>query len=241
MAVTGADPGTGIVQVVGGVKGAGLVVVGGVLGGLGFVGVGGGKGLTRGRGGSGEVVKGHTLMQRFRVGDGVAVLGYEAVLLGTILVVDRLGPLSVRDGSLPSPVLGGCLIGAAQAMSILLSKKTLGISSAYSDVGAHIMSLLKGAGLGSASFGNMVFALGVAVGAKLVNSRGPVAEGPVIGLSIPMALAGGFLTIFGARMAGGCTSGHGISGASTLSVSSFVTVLGMFGGGIATRMLLDEI
>ena len=62
-----------------------------------------------------------------------------------------------------------------------------------------------------------------------------------MGISVPVALLGGFASIFGARMAGGCTSGHGISGMSTLSVSSFVTMAAMFGGGIVARILLDRL
>jgi uncharacterized membrane protein YedE/YeeE len=49
---------------------------------------------------------------------------------------------------------------------------------------------------------------------------------------------GGGLMAFGARMAGGCTSGHGISGAMQLSVGSWIALLGFFVGGIATAMLL---
>ena len=36
------------------------------------------------------------------------------------------------------------------------------------------------------------------------------------------AFGGGFLLLFGARLAGGCTSGHMISGISQLAVSSFI-------------------
>jgi len=43
---------------------------------------------------------------------------------------------------------------------------------------------------------------------------------------------GGTLMILGSRIAGGCTSGHGISGMSMGAKSSFVTVTAMFAGGI---------
>ena len=36
----------------------------------------------------------------------------------------------------------------------------------------------------------------------------------------PIAFLGGFIMLFGARIAGGCTSGHGISGLAQLSVGS---------------------
>ena len=43
---------------------------------------------------------------------------------------------------------------------------------------------------------------------------------------------GGTLIILGSRIAGGCTSGHGISGMSMGAKSSFITVAAMFAGGI---------
>lgn len=44
--------------------------------------------------------------------------------------------------------------------------------------------------------------------------------------------AGGFLVGFGARYAGGCTSGHAISGLANLQLPSLVAVLGFFAGGL---------
>lgn len=43
---------------------------------------------------------------------------------------------------------------------------------------------------------------------------------------------GGFLVGFGARWAGGCTSGHAISGLATLQVPSLIAVVGFFAGGL---------
>jgi len=54
----------------------------------------------------------------------------------------------------------------------------------------------------------------------------------------PIAFLGGFIMLFGARIAGGCTSGHGISGMAQLSVGSTIAVAAMFAGGIATALLL---
>jgi uncharacterized membrane protein YedE/YeeE len=56
-----------------------------------------------------------------------------------------------------------------------------------------------------------------------------------------VAVLGGVLMAFGARMAGGCTSGHGISGTLQLAVSSWVAVICFFVGGIATAMLIYRI
>ncbi len=50
--------------------------------------------------------------------------------------------------------------------------------------------------------------------------------------TIAILLIGGFLVGFGARYAGGCTSGHAISGLSNLQLPSLIAVLGFFAGGL---------
>lgn len=52
------------------------------------------------------------------------------------------------------------------------------------------------------------------------------------------AFAGGAILLFGARLAGGCTSGHGISGGLQLAVSSWVFLAAMFAAGVATALAL---
>lgn len=52
------------------------------------------------------------------------------------------------------------------------------------------------------------------------------------------AFIGGFLILFGARLAGGCTSGHIISGMTQLAVSSMIFTAAVFGGGMGTAQLL---
>ena len=49
---------------------------------------------------------------------------------------------------------------------------------------------------------------------------------------IIMLILGGFLVGFGTRYAGGCTSGHAISGLSNLQLPSLVAVIGFFIGGL---------
>lgn len=51
-------------------------------------------------------------------------------------------------------------------------------------------------------------------------------------------LLAGILVGFGARYAGGCTSGHGIVGLSSLSVESFIAVGGFFIGGLIMTWLI---
>lgn len=61
------------------------------------------------------------------------------------------------------------------------------------------------------------------------------------GKTIALLLIGGFLVGFGARYAGGCTSGHAISGLSNLQLPSFIAVIGFFIGGLVMVHLLFPI
>ena len=57
-----------------------------------------------------------------------------------------------------------------------------------------------------------------------------------------MLVGGGFLVGFGARYAGGCTSGHAISGLSNLQLPSLIAVVGFFIGGlIMTYFILPSL
>ncbi len=52
------------------------------------------------------------------------------------------------------------------------------------------------------------------------------------------AFAGGVVLMFGARLAGGCTSGHGISGSLQLALSGWVFFASVFLSGILTASLI---
>lgn len=56
--------------------------------------------------------------------------------------------------------------------------------------------------------------------------------GPGIGRRAVAAVAGGAVAMFGARMADGCPSGHGLSGLMQLSVSGFAALVLFFGAGV---------
>jgi uncharacterized protein len=62
--------------------------------------------------------------------------------------------------------------------------------------------------------------------------------GPSKVLRYAVAFLGGIIVIFGARMAGGCTSGHGLSGGMQFAVSGWVFMAAMFIGGIPTALLM---
>ena len=52
------------------------------------------------------------------------------------------------------------------------------------------------------------------------------------------AFLGGIVAMFGARMAGGCPSGHGLSGLMQMSVSGFIAMAGFFGAGVLVARMM---
>lgn len=60
--------------------------------------------------------------------------------------------------------------------------------------------------------------------------------GSATGLTV--LVLGGFMVGFGARYAGGCTSGHAISGLSDLQLASLLAVIGFFIGGLMMTYLI---
>jgi uncharacterized membrane protein YedE/YeeE len=62
--------------------------------------------------------------------------------------------------------------------------------------------------------------------------------GSKIGVRAIGAFLGGAVSMFGARMAGGCPSGHGLSGLMQLSISGFIAMVGFFGAGVVVANLM---
>jgi uncharacterized membrane protein YedE/YeeE len=89
------------------------------------------------------------------------------------------------------------------------------------DTGSHIAESTRGdlAALGVTSFSGLV-------------PTDLFGWGSVLAPAGLLLILGGFLVGFGARWAGGCTSGHAISGLANLQLPSLVAVLGFFAGGL---------
>jgi uncharacterized protein len=62
--------------------------------------------------------------------------------------------------------------------------------------------------------------------------------GPSAAKRLVVAFLGGALAMYGARMAGGCTSGNGLSGSLQLALSGWTFFLTMFAAGIVTAWTL---
>ncbi len=53
-----------------------------------------------------------------------------------------------------------------------------------------------------------------------------------------MAFVGGFIVLYGARLAGGCTSGHMMSGMMQTAVSGYIFAAGAFAAAVPVAMML---
>jgi uncharacterized membrane protein YedE/YeeE len=86
--------------------------------------------------------------------------------------------------------------------------------------------------------------IGGFIGARRDKVPAPKVELPHAGASsnarrYTEAFLAGFLILFGARLAGGCTSGLIISGMQQLSIAGFVFAAGVFATGIGTAKFMQ--
>ncbi len=159
-----------------------------------------------------------------------------------------------------SPYVVGGLIGIVVLTTLALVGQKIGASSAYSATAGMLGRLMAPQHIATLPYyrkskpmigWTFTIVLGAILGSFLAAWTGGELTGTYLQemwvarfgadsglLRGIVALVGGGVMAFGARMAGGCTSGHGISGTLQLAVSSWIAVICFFIGGIATAMLM---
>ena len=115
-----------------------------------------------------------------------------------------------------SALLGGCLIGIASALLMVLTGRVAGISGILGGA----LSMATGDKAWRLAF--LVGLVGAPVLMGLIGRPLPEPEMPASWLLIA---ASGLLVGFGTRLGGGCTSGHGVCGMARLSRRSIVATL----------------
>ncbi len=161
-----------------------------------------------------------------------------------------------------SPYAVGAAIGVLSWVAFLLSNKPLGCSTAFARTSGMIEKLFRGAKVNEKAYykkfvphidWEWMLVLGIFIGAflssilsgefqlQVVPSLWSSAFGDSNVLRLIVALIGGAILGFGARWAGGCTSGHGISGTLQLAISGWLAAFGFFVGGVATALLLFRV
>jgi uncharacterized protein len=165
-----------------------------------------------------------------------------------------------------SPYSVGAGIGVLSWVTFALMNKALGVSTAMVRASGAIEGLISETYIKSNPYftkylGTMddpkpvfewqfalvvMLAIGAFSAAKLSSTR--IKEsvpdlwkwrfGPSVWKRYLVSFFSGIIIIIGARLAGGCTSGHGISGGLQLAVSSWIFFLCLFLAGIITVWLL---
>ncbi|KHO02132.1 YeeE/YedE family protein [Metarhizium album ARSEF 1941] len=239
MALSGSCPGTLYAQLAAGVRSGFHALDGAIIGGVLWSGLVS-KLVRRRRERTGVKPEPGVVSEQLRLSNGATLVLLEAVCVAvvaaTTLLCTPASPTAKIAGA-----LAGLLIGSAQLVSIVTRKTMLGVSGSYEEVGNFFWWLVGGADVNAkpASYQNILFASGVAAGAwGLVKLVPGLPSGPVREISPLLAVSGGVLMAVGSRMAGGCTSGHGISGISLLSTSSVITIMCTFAAGSVVAPLV---
>lgn len=161
-----------------------------------------------------------------------------------------------------SPYAVGVGIGVLSCLAFLLSDKPIGCSTAFARTSGMLERLLLGKRVLDKPYyqkfapvvdWEFMLVVGILIGAFMsarlsgtfelqwVPATWSQSAGAGAGVRWLVALIGGIVMGFGARWAGGCTSGHGISGTLQLAVSSWVAAICFFIGGIAAAMIVYKV
>ncbi|WP_298826249.1 YeeE/YedE thiosulfate transporter family protein [uncultured Piscinibacter sp.] len=135
---------------------------------------------------------------------------------------------------------GGFIIGAGVALLYLATGRLAGMSSVFTSTWSYVSArpaFRQPRWLASRAW-RLQLASGLVLGAALWwLTLGPAEP---LSTSVPAwrLAAGGVVAGFGARLAGGCTSGHGICGLGSLKLPSLLAVLTFMATGFVTAQLL---
>jgi uncharacterized membrane protein YedE/YeeE len=237
MALSGACPGTVLVQLAQGIPSANATALGALVGAGIYVRTQHRlKNLSRRQSDTEISTRQLTISEALRIPETVL---YPLFGLAIVAMLRFTG--AKVGSSIVPPIAGGLLIGSAQALSLILTSSPLGVSTAYEHLSRHILQALSGK-LGKPSLPSkpIIFSLAVIAGSFGLLQQMPSPSLAMADAAVPawQAFVGGAVLAFGARLGGGCTSGHGLSGLSAMSFSSLITVACMFSAGIVTRTLM---
>jgi uncharacterized protein len=143
--------------------------------------------------------------------------------------------------------IAGPLLGLSVVACRALFNGHLGVTGGFSELVSKVSQ-------GSARFDwRGWFAIGIVAGATLfaLARGGPAMEGygwmtetftgGAQWVIAPLLLSAGLLIGYGAKQAGGCTSGNGLTGTSMLSLASVVATATFFGTAIVVSVVIEAV
>lgn len=137
--------------------------------------------------------------------------------------------------------VGGPVFGLCVVALYWLTNQRLGVSGSYLHLGKIAMRRPGAQAWRVWFFGGLLLgAAGAAAGkgAFAQGGYGRLAEVLPLSALAPVLLISGVMIGYGARFAGGCTSGHGIAGCSSMSGGSYVTTAVFFATAVGVTWLL---
>ena len=161
-----------------------------------------------------------------------------------------------------SPYAVGIGIGILSWFTWLISSKPIGCSTSYSRTAGMMEKLFRGKKVEEKLYYQDVkpevdwqwmLVVGMIFGALIssiisndfswqwIPSVWSSSFGDELWIRLVVGGAGGILLGFGSRWADGCTSGHGISGTMQMAVSSWISAICFFVGGIILAQLLFKV
>lgn len=130
------------------------------------------------------------------------------------------------------PLAGGMLAGLAAALLLFSTGELFGVSGIL----GGLLSPVKGEWRWRAAL-----IAGLIYGGFVLHNALPFAFDAIAPRSDALMIAGGLLVGFGARVARGCTSGHGLCGVARLSPRSIVAMIVFIATGIATVAIIGGV
>jgi len=161
-----------------------------------------------------------------------------------------------------SPYIVGFAIGILSWISFIISDKPIGCSTSFSRTSGMIEKIFRKDKVIKKPYcqkfepvidWEWMLVLGIVIGSFIssmlsgsfkfafIPSLWQDAVGNNFLIRLSVAFIGGTIMGFGARWAGGCTSGHGISGTMQLAVSSWIAIISFFAEGTLTALFLFNI
>ena len=138
-------------------------------------------------------------------------------------------------------LVGGLSIGVGVALLFVTTGRLGGASTVFSATWSWFSRLpfFQQSSLRGSRNWRVIYALGMLLGGVLYVALGLPVEGSQV--SLGRLIVGGLLVGFGARLGGGCTSGHGICGMASLSVGSILMVAVFLSTAIVTALLMKAV
>jgi uncharacterized membrane protein YedE/YeeE len=161
-----------------------------------------------------------------------------------------------------SPYLAGALSGLVLVLSVWITGKFFGTSTTFVRTTGMLEKIFSAERVAQMDYfvkeapvvdWQWMFVLGIFIGSLIAAKTSGTFSwlavpdmwqkrfGASVGKRAVVAFIGGVIGMFGARLADGCPSGHGLSGSVQLAVSGFVSLICFFiGGALLARIIYGK-